>query len=175
MKEEIWKPVVGYEGIYSVSEYGNIRREINSYHDRFIKGYILTPSISKKGYAFLRLSKDGVGKMFSIAGLVAGAFIGPRPYRRQVNHKDCNKRNNHYSNLEYVTCRENLLHAMKNNLTRYCRGEKSNGHKITEKMVLEIREIYSTGNFSQKELAKKYGIKEPAVSHIINRRNWKHI
>lgn len=98
---EIWKDIKGYEGLYQVSSWGNVKGK---------KG-ILKPYITEKGYLKVGLFKDGKNHKKRVNRLVAEAFI-PNPLNLpQVNHKDGNKKNNSVSNLEYCTNSENRNHA----------------------------------------------------------------
>lgn len=120
MKEinmEVWKDIVGYEGIYEVSNYGRVKRletlVKNKHGYRVVKEKILnTPSYI---YQTVFLS-NGKVKQHYVHRLVATAFI-PNPLNKeQVNHKDGNKLNNNLSNLEWVTKSENQIHAIENGL-----------------------------------------------------------
>ncbi len=84
---------------------------------RTTKSKILKPGTNTKGYLFVVLT-DGKGfhKHAYVHRLVADAFCENPFGKDQVNHKDGNKRNNHFSNLEWVTCSENHLHAYKTGL-----------------------------------------------------------
>ena len=96
--EELWKDVVGYEGLYQVSNLGRVKR-IKTQH-------ILSPAISY-GYHRVNLSKKGKCKMFQVHRLVAFAFI-PNPENYPcINHKDEVKNNNHVENLEWCTQKYN--------------------------------------------------------------------
>lgn len=172
MKIIIWKPVFGYEGLYSISEYGDLRRENSAkgHKNGLYKGYI-----SKKGYLTASLTKNGVRKIIFIHKLVTENFIGPRPWNLQVNHKDTNKLNNHFSNLEYVTVQENKRHAFENNLCNAPKGINHHSAKLSEKEVLEVRRRYANKEISQGKLAKIYGVSLAAIRFIIIRRNWKHL
>lgn len=108
MQEEIWKPVVGYEGLYSVSSLGRVRREtgIDS-NGHLRKERILKTDISKKQYHRVNLWKNGKGKHFFVHRLVAEAFI-PNPDNLPfINHRDENTQNNMVDNLEWCTIKYN--------------------------------------------------------------------
>lgn len=116
INDEIWKPVIGYEGLYEVSNLGHVRslnRIVNS-SDRFFHqltrihyGKTLTPSLEQNGYLTVRLCYQQKVKAFSIHKLVAQAFI-PNPNNLpQVNHKDEDKTNNCVDNLEWCTAKYN--------------------------------------------------------------------
>jgi len=114
MKKVIWKDIKGYEGYYQVSSHGQVRsldRTVPSKgFTRRIKGRIMAQSIDKDGYKHLRLRKGGREKSFFVHRLVAVAFvmnINPVEFI-QINHKDEDKKNNHYSNLEWCTAAYNI-------------------------------------------------------------------
>jgi len=115
---EKWEWVTSYEGTYKISNLGRIksidRIVIKSNgHKHPTKGYLLSKAIHPKGYEFVTLWKQGKGTGFLVHRLVAVAFI-PNPMNLpEVNHKDTNKRNNIYSNLEWSTGRDNILHSVK--------------------------------------------------------------
>ena len=96
MKKEYWKPVVGYEGLYEVSNWGRVKSL------KFGKERILKQSI-RHGYYIVSLWKNGKGKTYSVHRLVAEAFIDNPDNLPCVNHKDENKQNNVVSNLEWCT------------------------------------------------------------------------
>jgi len=109
---EIWKDIPGYEGLYQVSNYGQVKsiREKDSLGRRRATR-ILKPQTNKKGYLHLALSKGDTYKHYLVHRLVAEAFIGERPNDCEVNHIDENKANNRADNLEYVTHTENVRHG----------------------------------------------------------------
>ena len=122
-KMENWKPVKGYEGIYEVSDLGNVRsldKEINHNFYKGVKfvrkGKILIPFISDRGYLRVTLIKDGKRKKVFVHRLVAEAFIESDTDGLQVNHIDGNKSNNTVGNLEWCTGRENMHHAFDSGL-----------------------------------------------------------
>lgn len=111
---EIWKPVIGYETNYEVSNFGNVRslnKRGNNYH------HILSAHLQgNKKYLQVNLWLKNKTKKKRIHRLVAEAFI-PNPNNLpEVNHIDGNRYNNHVSNLEWVTSSENKLHAFKTGL-----------------------------------------------------------
>lgn len=121
MKVERWRAVKGYEGIYSISNLGNIysrpRKILNNTGIyRKIKGRLLSKSLDKDGYVIVALSIKCNSSPKKVHRLVAEAFI-PNPLnKKQVNHKDLNKQNNEEDNLEWNTSAENIAHAHKNNV-----------------------------------------------------------
>lgn len=97
MKKEIWKDIIGYEGLYQVSNFGRVKSF------KFGKERILKPGTNKYGYLIVILCKNGKVKHFYVHRLVAEAFI-PNPHNYPcVNHKDECKTNNNVNNLEWCT------------------------------------------------------------------------
>ena len=119
MSEE-WRDVVGYEGLYQVSDQGRVKslaRTCNTKggSNRTVKERILKPCDNGRGYLYISLS-DGTGehKRHYIHRLVGETFV-PNPLEKEdVNHKDENPSNNHASNLEWLTHKENLNYGMRN-------------------------------------------------------------
>lgn len=110
---EIWKDIEGFEGFYQVSNTGLVRGVDRHTSRRFITGRILSPSTDGKGYMFVYLSKYDKPTMKKVHRLVAFAFITnekPDLYNA-INHKDGNKKNNHFSNLEWCNNSKNSQHA----------------------------------------------------------------
>lgn len=115
---EIWKAVKGYEGLYEVSNLGNVRSLDRPFKNKqgiaISKGRILTPFYEeKKGYYQVRLAKNGKNKTYRIHRLVALAFLeNPLDYT-DVNHKDEDKTNNNVDNLEWCTRKYNNNYGTK--------------------------------------------------------------
>lgn len=117
---EMWRPVFGYEGIYEVSNIGNVRsldRQVLS-GDRTInrKGKQLKHIEDKHGYVYVCLAKEGIQHQRFIHVLVAEAFLSKPEIKVEVNHKDGDKRNNTVDNLEWVTHEENIAHSFRTGL-----------------------------------------------------------
>ena len=112
MIEEIWRPVVGYEGLYEVSSYGKVR-SLDRYvidsleNKRFYKGKVLSPGIRPDGYLFVILSCNGKSKTINVHRLVAQAFIPNFDNLPMVNHKNEDKSNNRVDNLEWCNSKYN--------------------------------------------------------------------
>lgn len=102
MKKEIWKPVLGYKGLYEVSNWGRVKSI------RFGKERILKPDIVGRGYFQVDLWKNGKVKRYYVHRLVAEAFIPNYNNLPCVNHKDENKQNNNVINLEWCSAKYNI-------------------------------------------------------------------
>ena len=120
--EEIWKDIKGYEGLYQVSNFGNVksldRYIINKNGDKqYFPGKYLNQGISDN-YLKVILSKNNKQRTFRVHILVARTFIPNPENKPEVNHIDGNKSNNRVDNLEWNTRSENELHAYKNGLSK---------------------------------------------------------
>lgn len=139
--EEIWKDVVGYEGLYKVSNLGKIKsleRKNKKYQS---KEFIMKQCVGTNNYLIvnLYLLNSSKAKTFRVHRLIAETFI-PNPNNLPcVNHKDGNKQNNCVSNLEWCSYSWNNKHA-------YLIGKKV----VTEKMKKTFSEIKKTENWKIK-------------------------
>lgn len=113
---EEWRPVVGYEPHYSISNKGRVKRIARGGGTRI--GRLLTPCIDTTGYFGVSLCRDGGQKRIAIHVMIAEAFIRPRVGHNHVNHIDGCKTNNAPANLEWVTPLENVRHAARMGLRR---------------------------------------------------------
>lgn len=122
MTEEIWRPVVGYEGLYEVSSYGRVRsldRYVNN--NSFWKGRILKLSDDGRGYLRAHLCLNNKIKNFLVHRLVAQAFIPNPDNFPQVNHIDEDKSNNCVDNLEWCSIEYNNNYGSRMDKARYTR------------------------------------------------------
>jgi hypothetical protein len=172
--EEIWKDIEGYGGLYQISNQGKVK----SFRRTTGKPYrILKQGITIWGYKYVNLFNQG-GKMKTIHRLVALAFIPNPENKREVNHKDSNRLNNHVDNLEWVTSKENTRHAMDNDRmdwTKACYGEKHGRSKLTEDDVRSIKIHLRDKTKTQVQLAREYNVHTSNIHFIKTNVNWKHI
>ena len=111
---EIWKPIRDYEGLYEVSNLGNVR----SLKRNTTNGKVLKQGGRPNGYLIVTLCKNNKHKTRTIHRLVAEAFIANPNSLPEVNHNDGNKKNNCIDNLEWVTKEENTQHAINTGLRK---------------------------------------------------------
>ena len=151
LKNEIWKDIEGYEGLYQVSNYGRIKslcRKVNNSNcsTRVIKEIIMKIHTHINGYCFVVLSFKQKQKPQRIHRLVAQAFISNPDNYPQVNHKDENKLNNRVDNLEWCTIKYNV---------NYGTGPERRGTKIG-KPVLQISNDTIINEFKSLHDAARY-------------------
>lgn len=157
---EEWKHISGYEGLYRVSNFGNV---MSLYRDK-----LLRPRRHSGGYMRVHLSKNGESKDFYIHRLVALEFIHNPENKPEVNHKDGNKDNNHVSNLEWSTHSENQKHSFDNGLNKSPKamlgkfGKNHNNSKSVSKYCLDGNFIEEYGSMLEAE--RETGIKACGIS-----------
>lgn len=121
--KEIYKDIIGYDGKYKISNLGNVMSM--NYRGNTKKPRVLVPIRHHLGYLFVHLvSNDGKDKIKMIHTLVAEAFIPNTENKKFVNHIDGCKQNNNVNNLEWVTSKENMNHAIRTGL----RNPHKNNH-----------------------------------------------
>lgn len=176
---EIWKDVIGYEGLYQVSNMGRVKslKRLNRIGRRIPTEKVMSLRPHHKGYLKIQLhQKNGEMKGKFVHTLVAEAFIGPIPIGMQCNHKNGDKADNRPENLEYCTPSYNMLHAYKVlNKPSNLKGEKHWSAKLTRNDVLKIRDLYSTGKYTQKDLAILFNVKQAAIGKVVRHKSWTHI
>jgi hypothetical protein len=125
-------------------------------------------------YKAVTLYYNKTRKDFKVHRLVAMCFIPNTENRPFVNHIDGNKFNNHFSNLEWCTHMENVIHAMKNGLTN-SKGELNPSCKINKNIVLDIRKKYVENKYSHRKLSVMFKVSKTQVGRILRKESWKHI
>lgn len=150
---------------YYITDDGQVWSELSN---RF-----LSTSLDKDGYEKVRLmSVDNQRHRYSIHRIVLENFFPVIDMEiLQVNHKDGNKLNNSLLNLEWVTCQENIIHAINNNLRATVNGSA----KLTEKEVLEIIKLLLSKQFTNKQIAQSYQVNEETIGRIKRKQSWKSL
>lgn len=175
---EEWKSIKGYEGIYEVSNFGQVRsldRLIRASNGvtRRTKGRDLKPQKNRGGYLFVNLKVNGINNFQRIHRLVAINFILGEDLKLHINHKNGIKTDNNIDNLEWTTQKENNSHARKLGLNKH-EGENHYSSKITIGQAREIKERALKGE-SVTALAKIFGISHQCISDIKLGKSWKSI
>jgi HNH endonuclease/NUMOD4 motif len=162
---EYWKPVVGFENYYLISNTGklwSVRKKL------YRVGFDDT-----RGYLNVTLSLDDKTYNRRIHRMVIEAFVGHRPTGLDINHIDGNKRNNRISNLEYVTRAENLAHAFKLGLLTPVHQFKT-GHIFNRTITVDdVRRIRASGGGKVLQaLADELGLNICQLYKIRNGTRW---
>lgn len=170
-----WRDIRGYEGLYQVSELGQVRCLERVYycgdkHSMRIQEEKVMQPTSVKGYLRISLSKNGARASFLVHRLVAEAFL-PIPQnliclrgtrRLQINHKDENIKNNSVSNLEWCNASYNVNYGERN---RKMAEKNRNGKKSKPILCVETGVVYP----SQAEIQRRFGFAQGNISACCKR------
>lgn len=181
MSEERWLPVVGYEGLYEVSDHGRVKSLARSVADRGgrreVCERILKPDIKRKGHLAVTLCDAGVNKPCRVHRhvhrLVLEAFIGPCPDGMEACHfPDRDPANNLLANLRWDTRQANTDDRTAHGTQP--RGERNGRAKLDVGKVREIRERIIAGE-SLRKIAAVYRVSQKTISDIKAGEIWKHV
>lgn len=174
MTDEIWLPVVGFEGLYEVSNYGSVRSLVRvamaNYGERKYGGKNIRPILRKAdGYLVVNLYKDNKRSQKTLHVVVAEAFHFKAFPELECCHNNGIKADCRSENLRWGTRKENSkdkeIHGTK------IEGSKSPNAKLNEEQVIEIR----AAKGSKVEIAKAYGVSDQLIGKIKRREAWSHI
>lgn len=161
---EIWKDIKNYENLYQISNFGRVK----SFAKHFHKEKILTPILAN-GYYQIGIRKNSIRKYLKIHRLIAEVFIN-NPYNKPcINHKDGNKLNNDIDNLEWVTHKENIRHAINIGLRLSWSGDKNPRNKLSKKDVDFIRK----SSINTKDLSIMFNVSDVNIYDIKSYKIWK--
>lgn len=169
---EIWKNVFGYDGLYEVSNYGNVRsldRIVSMQNGKTCTFYgriMRQAPTTRCHYLVVDLCKNGYRKHVLTHIVVAKAFFGDYDKSLEVNHIDGNIYNNHVSNLELVTHAENLEHSIRTGL-KCDYGEKHVHAKLTNEQACIIRIRVANGE-KQKDIADELKVSKQTINNIVH-------
>jgi hypothetical protein len=174
---EMWLPIPGCGEFYSASSLGRIRSGPSPTPTAGRqRGRVLKTWLNRKGYPVCKIClPNQPDKTIAVHRLVAAAFLGEARHEQQVNHKNGEKTDNRPSNLEYVSCEENIRHCWANGLhgVAHCQGEANKRSRLTVDDVRAIRSAYPEVSLVQ--LAKSFGVTKQAIWHVVHRKTWTHI
>ncbi len=171
--EEEWKDCIGYEQYFKVSNYGRV------FSKRTNK--LLKLTISKTGYLTFSTrigGRKGECKYFKVHRLVAFAFIRNDNNKPFVNHIDLNKLNNTVDNLEWVTAKENVAHAIENgafNLSSFVQASIKRNIEtriLSETDVYYILDNYRKNKVSMRKIANILGVSRGMVRSVIDKTSY---
>ena len=158
---EQWKPIIGFEDIYEVSDHGNIR----SLKSNKLKKISFDKTTNR---LFVNLWKNNKQNVVRVHKLVLETFVGKCPEGMECCHNDGNSLNNHLSNLRWDTHTNNIHDRIKHGTSN--RGERCGTAKLTLKQVKAIRK----DDRLQCLIAQDYNIAESMISRIKNGKRWQH-
>lgn len=180
--EEIWKDIPEYEGIYQVSNKGEVRsldrivyQEVNGVKSSYIKkGRILKKSLSKPCYYAVALCSNSTQKTFRIHQLVAMAFLNhvPDKYKKVVDHINRDTKDNSLSNLRVVSHRDNILNNIKNKKGSYYSKEKG---KYVSSIHIKGKPCYLGSFNSEKEASEAYLKAKMNVIKYVNNKQFRKL
>lgn len=177
MTEE-WRPVVGFEGLYEVSDLGRVRSLERTVWSRTKTGdplpriqpaHILAQSPHRAGYRMAHLYKEGKRTARTVHTLVADAFLGPCPDGQEVAHNDGVRSHNALVNLRHDTRSGN--HADKVAHGTHNRGERHPLRKLTEPEVRAVRASVGRSD----DIGAVYGVTRATINAVKARRTWRHV
>jgi len=176
--QETWRAVLGYEGLYEVSDLGRVRsldHYVRHRHggNRLVKGQNRAAvALKPYGYKVVHLSKNGATELRLIHRLVAEAFLGPCPLGLEVAHWDGDPANPRLENLRYATRSDNSR-------DKYRHGTQPEGvgvhnHKLVDADVREIR-MALVGGASKMSQARKFGVSHKTIRNLAAGLIWNHV
>ena len=170
-----WKEIPGFDGMYSVSSDGQIRRETASrgFGGTAFPRKVLRQKTGSNGYKSVSLYPViGKQRHILVHRAVMLAFAGrPTVPTHVVNHKDGNKENNCLDNLEYVSPSENIRHAYATGLARGKKGEENPMAVLNQDTVAAIRTLHSTG-WSLSRISRAFRLDLSRVRRIVIGEIW---
>lgn len=170
MKEE-WKDIKNYENKYQISNSGKVRSLINNKNQVRENPLILKPYLDDDGYEIIRLSKNGKLRAFKIHRLVAKHFLDNLENKPSVDHIDTDRRNNNYTNLRWVTNKEN------SNNSNTIKNLKQVGIKYKRMYGKPIIDKYGNKYISIIEAARQLNIPRSKIQyHLKNKTGeWEYV
>lgn len=173
---ERWVPVVGFEQLYEVSNHGRVRTVEHvvlrsNGVPQTIKARMKTATTRRDRRRMVTLSSNRKSRVYLVHRLVAFAFLGSPQGNQQVNHVDGDPANNNLSNIEWVSPKENINHALDTGLIKNY-GERQHGSKIKVSDVSQVISMARDGT-KQRDIAASFGIHQSQVSRVISGKAWR--
>ena len=163
MSRELWKDIREYEGLYQVSNRGNVKSiSYNGRYGEVFRNRIVKGQTTTDGYVKLALNKRREQKWFRVHRLVAQAFISNLNNLPHVNHRNGVKDDNYVTNLRWCTPSQNELHSYRT------LGKKSYQLKLDKVDRETIRHLSCCCSYS--ELAKEYGVCKSTIANIVTKK-----
>ena len=174
---EVWKDVLGFEGLYQISNFGNVKSLeryvfIPAYGGQFrhLDEIILSKMVGSMGYYKVVLCNGSKSKQVNIHRLIAIAFIpNPNNYP-QVNHMDGDKQNNSINNLEWCTSKHNIRHSWAIGLSKaYWKDKGGEGNPLNIKVYqYDLNNNLIAEFYSFKEASIKTNVPRSSISRCVS-------
>lgn len=159
----MWVSIEGFEGRYEA----NVNGQLRTLNYKGSKGRIeiFKPAYDAKGYLRTAFVINGKPKTIKVHRIIARVFVPNPENKPQVNHINGIKDDNRAENLEWVTNRENVIHAYDNNLTKLKSGDKHHRCKYSDELIQRAYNEFKNGT-PKRELARKYGFSRSVFKRI---------
>jgi hypothetical protein len=163
MEQEVWGRHPDFTR-YEFSNHGNFRNIINGYHYKH--------SLNDDGYVRVALFNDKKNKKVPVRihRIVGMLFLEPVEGKHDINHKDGNKTNNYFENLEWVTTQENIQHSIDTGLRKRCWTQK-----LTDEDARIIRDLYETTKLTTNDLAKQFKVNKITITEVLKYVSFFHV
>lgn len=173
-----WRPVVGYEECYAVSDEGFVVRTATYGRCPRPCWKPIAPRVKRHGYVSFHLCKDGVRKDIPGHQITWKAFFGDIPKGLQINHINSKRTENGLGNLELMTPSENVAYAFSHNGRKPANnpspGSKCGMSKLVEADIPKIMSMHRSGKFLT-EIGKTFGVTAEAIGSIVRGKTWRHV
>lgn len=163
MDNEMWLPVVGSGGCYSVSSEGRIRSH------KGVEDLVLKSFASKDGYIHVNICAAGVRNTRAVHHLVLEAFVGPRLPGKEGSHLNGNRGDARLANLRYESHAENCRRRREHGTQTNPPGDRSACVKLKDHQVAEVAALRAKG-LLQREIAEHFGVSRTLIWAILNGR-----
>lgn len=167
---EAWRPVVGWEGMYEVSDAGRVRSRVKRWKGgpRVLRPCQVNVGNGRRPRYAVILIREGKRHSLLVHRLVLIAFVGPCPPGKESRHLNDDPSDNRLENLAWGTRLENAADAKRNGIRRT--GERNGRAKLTREQVLYVRA--QRGKVTQQRLADELGVNQTTISSIQLGRLW---
>lgn len=167
---ENWKPVVGFETHYEVSDLGNVVSIRNNHGNP--RRRALKAGVTRDGYLRVELSKSGEQTKKHVAHMVLEAFVGPRPAGMQACHGPAGQKDNSLTNLRWDTPASNYQDRTD---AGFLQGEKHHQCSITEATAVKIKALLKENKLTARQIAQQLGTTIWVVYGISHNKTWRHL
>jgi len=173
---EEWRVIPSLNGKYSASSHGNIKSNNRRVKDTLGRnqtkfGVVLLPRKNRGGYLYVTVTPEGRPRKTRTVHSLVGEAFGIKVNGLVCNHKDGNKTNNRIENLEWVTCKENIVHSWNTGMSKPTTGGRNGSSKMDGDKVRKIRELYRSG-LTQKTIGDMFGMSQTGIGKIVRGELW---